>query len=487
MRQPPVENFSPFRQMLDGWLWLLDAADRAWDKTFAKWIDKTHQKLQHHDVSETESRFLHGIDTITRSPLPVTSQLLIWTIAGFFLFVLLWSVFSVVDIVSQAPGKSVPSSRIKLIQAPQLAIVDSIHVEEGQAVKKGQLLVKLDRQTLASEQRDAEAKVKQLQARMARLEALIVAAADNSKPVSSALTEQAEGISEKRLMEDGWSRYQSDRNNILNQQDRRQASMKRIETDIDRLKRLIPFSVKRFTRNNRLYKKGGVTLEELDTSREALIDRRASLAVLEQELNEAQTELNQSEFELSSHREQFINEQSIQRVETEQLLAAAQEQLVRTKVQIDQFELRAPVAGVVKDISVATRGGVVQPAETVMQIVPENVPLEVEAKVLNRDIGFVSKGQKVTVKVDTFNFTKYGSINGTIKHLAQDATEDETLGPVYLALVELEQDTLKIGDRVANIVPGMTMTVDIHVGTRRLIEYVLNPILRYQDEVMRER
>jgi hemolysin D len=443
--------------------------------------------LRHTGLRSEESDYMCGVDRIIKAPLPATSQLLIMSFLLLFILVLLWGVFSKVDIVSTAQGKSVTSSRIQLIQSPQLAIVERIFVKEGQHVMKGQLLVKLDRKQLDSQQRDAYAKVSQFKAKRQRIRALISAAKQKIAPVYPLEADSPEEIRESHLMLDSWATYRSKLASNTNHHDGRLAVVNRIKADINRLNKLIPFSRKKVRRNQQLYKKGGINLNELELSKESLIDRQSSLKVFKQELNEALAELSQSSHDVNAFTEQFINNLSLEMVDVEQTLLSAEEESIRASVQINQFNLSAPVAGIVKDIMVNTEGGVVQPAEILMQIIPENVPLEVEAKILNRDIGFVHQGQNVKVKVDTFNFTKYGAIEGIIKHLAQDTTEDEELGPVYLALVELERDTVKVGERTARLVPGMTMAVDIYVGQRRIIEYILNPVLRYQDEVMRER
>jgi HlyD family type I secretion membrane fusion protein len=122
-----------------------------------------------------------------------------------------------------------------------------------------------------------------------------------------------------------------------------------------------------------------------------------------------------------------------------------------------------------------------------MLIGPEDRPLEVEAKILNRDIGFIEPGQLVEIKVETFEFTKYGSIPGTISKIANDVTMDEQLGPVYRALIEMERDTISVGNKPIRLMPGMSVTVDVNIGERRLIEYILTPVLRYKNESLRER
>lgn len=451
-------------------------------KNFLRLFDFNASNLQ-----SKEAAYLQGVDAITQAPIPLASQRLIVSFFVILLLVLIWAIFSHIDIVSTAQGKSVSSSRIQLIQAPQLAVVDGIYVREGDHVKKGQLLVRLDKKQQDSAHHDAQLSVWQLEAKKRRIIALLKTAQQPFEPDYGLPIETAEQKLELALMRDSWAVYQSELSSMNNQQESRAAAVQRIEASISRLNKLIPFSRKSYERKRRLHKKGGISRTELDADQEALVDRESTLVVSASQLNEAKAALSQSQHEVDAYRERFINNLSIELLETEQLLGNAKGALVRASLALAQFELLAPVTGVIKDVTVNTPGGVVEAAEVLMQLIPEGVPLEVEAKILNRDIGFVRKGQKVEVKVDTFNFTKYGAISGTIKHLAQDATEDEKLGAVYRALIVLDEDTIQVGERAAKLVPGMTMTVDIHVGQRRLIEYILNPVLRYQNEVMRER
>lgn len=442
-------------------------------------------KKRHHN--QTEARYLRGVDAVIKAPIPKSSQYLI---ICFFLFIIAsvsWASYSQVDIVSSAMGKSVPSSRIQLIQAPQLALIESIYVKEGQRVKKGELLVKLDGKRIDSEYRDVKSQLLQLTAKKERIETLVFTI-NNHIPLSQELEpDNAIEKMEYYLLHDTWTLYQSELTSMSHKISSKQASLGRISADIKRLKNLIPFSQKTLQRSTKLFHQGGLSLEKLDISREALIERKSSLNVLKKQKSEAWAELSQAKQEHIAFTDNFINDLSLERVETEQALQNIKEQVLRADMQMNQFDLRAPVAGIAKDVSISTLGGVVQAAETLMKIVPENVPLEIEAKILNRDIGFIYEGQTGKVKIDTFNFTKYGAISGVIRYLAQDTSDDEQLGPVYLAIIELEKDTIQIGNRMAKLVPGMTMTVDIHVGKRTLIEYILNPVLRYQNEVMRER
>ena len=170
--------------------------------------------------------------------------------------------------------------------------------------------------------------------------------------------------------------------------------------------------------------------------------------------------------------------------------------------------LTAPVDGVVQQLAVHTVGGIVTPAQALAVVVPADSHIEIEAMVSNRDIGFVHAGQEAEIKIDTFSFTRYGLLNGKVLSVSQDAitrdkpqdksdaktpgaesTSSEPKGQEmnYAARVSLDRTQMQVEDRLVNLSPGMAVTVEIKTGTRRIISYLLSPVLRYKQEVLRER
>jgi hemolysin D len=193
---------------------------------------------------------------------------------------------------------------------------------------------------------------------------------------------------------------------------------------------------------------------------------------------------------------------------TEQKIASLQEQLVQAGQRLRLQTLIAPVDGTVQQLAIHTEGGVVTPAQVLLAIVPAGSPLEIEANISNRDIGFVYPGQEAAVKVDTFNFTKYGLLSGRVETVSQDAVmrarptddstsrqtgaESETSEPkgqelVYVARIKLDQTHMNVDGKEVNLTPGMAVTAEIKTGERRLIEYLLSPLARHSQQALRER
>ena len=184
---------------------------------------------------------------------------------------------------------------------------------------------------------------------------------------------------------------------------------------------------------------------------------------------------------------EFRHRAAASRVEALGRMAQARLELRGASLRTERSRLRAPVDGTVQQLAVHTVGGVVRTAEPLMVVVPRGVALEVEANVLNRDIGFVEVGQPVEVKVEAFPFTRYGLIDGEVVHLSADAVVDENLGPVYPMKVRLAAERIRVADRWVALGPGMTVAAEVKTGKRRAIEFFLAPLLRYRSEALRER
>ncbi|MGI9354125.1 MAG: HlyD family type I secretion periplasmic adaptor subunit, partial [Rhizobiaceae bacterium] len=168
-------------------------------------------------------------------------------------------------------------------------------------------------------------------------------------------------------------------------------------------------------------------------------------------------------------------------------IAKLEQQLIREERRMHDRQLRAPVTGTVFGLSVHTVGGVVTTKDVILQIVPQNAKLEIEATILNKDIGFIKEGQEVEIKIDTFPFTRYGLIAGKVDHVWRDAIVDEKQGLIYKAEIALSDTRVRVGKQWVPLVPGMSVQAEVKTGTRRAITFFLSPFLKYRDEALRER
>jgi hemolysin D len=312
------------------------------------------------------------------------------------------------------------------------------------------------------------------------------------------------GVSCESCGDDDRTRHRARLAGLDKQRAQREAERATVAAEIGRLNAVIPVLRERVAMRRTLYEKEyGSKLTWLEVQQE-LIEREQQLAVQRSRQAEADAALAAV---IESRRQveaEFRRVLLGEFTQAEQKAAALAQELVKAAQRTALQVLRAPVDGVVQQLQVHTIGGVVTPAERLMVLVPAETRLEVEATVQNRDIGFVAPGQAAEIKIDTFNFTKYGLIRGEVVLVSRDAVGRDRPGDVsdprategaaidgqnasYAARISLHQGWMQIEDRRIELCPGMAVTAEIKTGSRKLIEYVLSPLMRYRQETGRER
>ncbi|MEW6645849.1 MAG: HlyD family type I secretion periplasmic adaptor subunit [Pseudomonadota bacterium] len=442
-------------------------------------------RITHH-LYEPEYR--PGIQGILESH----PRALVWavpvTINVLVIVLILWLAFSHIDVISPAQGRIIPNSRMQLIQSKEIGVVEAILVKDGDHVQQGQLLLQL-RGT------DAQADVGRLQNAVYTLRAkrMRLSALENYLTSGKASLGGAEDIpdeylqQERSLLERERASYDGQYRGLKSKLESAQAERNGLKAEITRLEKLIPYAETRRDRNKSLAEQGLLSRNEYDVAMEDLISKEEDLRIKRHAFDKTESEIRMVRAELSGLSDNFRRDIADQRIRTEQELTAGEAELSKALSELSARYLVAPLGGIVHNMAVHTPGGVVQSGQVLMQIVPENSPLEVEAKVLNRDVGFVTPGQKVKVKLDAFPFTRYGYVEGVIKRVEQASVLDEKLGDVYPAVIELADNQIKADGRWIGLRAGMTCVVDVRVGERRVIEYLLSPFFRYKDEALRER
>lgn len=211
-----------------------------------------------------------------------------------------------------------------------------------------------------------------------------------------------------------------------------------------------------------------------------LATQRSRLAEIKAALREAQGQRSNS---IAEMRRQMLDAQA----EGELKSASLQQELIKAESRQRLMRVVAPIDGTVQQLAVNTIGGVVTPAQALMLLVPLNSPIEVDARLENKDIGFVKTGQDVEVKVETFPFTRYGTIKGKVINISQDAVNDDKQGLVFLARIKLEKKAIQVDQKSVPLSPGMIVTAEIKTGRRKVIDYLLSPLMQHANESMRER
>jgi hemolysin D len=390
------------------------------------------------------------------------------------------------DVVITAQGRVIPSGKSKVVQPLEAGVVRAIHVKDGQQVKAGEVLVELDTTTTAADRDRLQRELWEAEADVARVAATLsgrpTLALGGQVPREIAANQQS--MLASRIAEHG-SRTASLQADIA----RRQAERETVAATISQLRLSLPLVKKKFEMREDLARTGHITEAGLIESRLELINQEKELSVQESRLKEAEAGLNAARQQLAQAEAEFRSRTNGELMEVTKRREGANQELIKASQRRELQILRSPIDGVVQQLAVATIGGVVTQAQPLMTIVPENAPLEVEAQVMNRDIGHVKVGQRVINKVETFDFTRYGYIEGTVLWAGTDAVNDPRLGPVYPVRIKLNasETPSTVNGRKGTVTAGMNVTSDVRTDERRLISYFLAPLLRYRQEALRER
>ena len=450
--------------------------------------------------SHSEREFLPAALEIIETPASPAGRSIAGAIIAFFVLALIWAVLGWVDIVATAPGKIVPTGRSKVIQPLDSGIVHAIHVQNGQMVKAGDLLIELDPTESEADRNRLAGELLAARLEAARLEAMLSGAPDPSATfVAPPGTDPAQVALSRQLVGSAMAEFWAKLAGLDQQAAQHEANRVAVAATIEKLNSVLPLLREQLAMRKVFYERNvGSKLDYLD-AQERVFEMERDLAVQRSRLSEAQAAAA-ADAELRRETEAERRRSWLAALADAQVkVQALVQDFVKADERMRRQVLSAPIDGVVQQLAVHTIGGVVKPADTLLVLVPTDSGLEIEAVIANADIGFVHPGQSAKIKVDTFTFTRYGLIDGKLLSVSPDSTPQEagasdapdprsrSREPGFTARVGLDRTSMKIGDQVVPLRPGMAVTVEVNTGERRIIDYLLSPLLRYTQESMRER
>lgn len=438
--------------------------------------------------SADELAFLPAHLELTDTPVSPASRWIMRAIMGFFCVALLWACIGKLDVVAVAPGKTVVSTRTKVIQPLEAGVVKRILVQDGQTVNAGDVLIELDATVAAADHEKAGEALTAAKLAELRLQALADAFSDNHPPQLAANPglPEAHYRAEQQLTLSQYEAFRARRGNLHANLQQRQAELATTQSVIGPLQESAGIAAARATDYARLLEGKYVGRHDYLLREQERITAERDVATQRRRVVELQSAIEAARQEL-----RMLGSDAMQ--QTLDGLRQAGEQVaqyapdVAKAAQRDSLtQLRAPVAGTVQQLVVHTVGGVVTPAQPLLVIVPSGEGLEVEATILNKDIGFVRPGQQATVKVETFPYTRYGHLGGEVVSVSHDAALDEHLGLVFPARVRLKSSSLLVDGINIELKPGMALSVEIKTGKRKIIDYFLSPLKIRISEALRE-
>jgi hemolysin D len=456
-----------------------------------------------------EMAFLPAALEIVETPPSPAGRAVGAVIIAIFCLSLIWACLGRIDIVASAVGKIVTNGRAKIIQPFETGVIRAIRVQDGQSVKVGDALIELDPTINEAERDHLLGDLIASQLDIARLRAGLAEGSDPVAEFNPPQDARPELVAmQRRFLVDQAAEHRAKLAAARYQIQQKEAEASTIEATINKLETIIPVLQQRADIRKELFEhQTGSKITYLEDLR-VLLDSKQELEVQKSRLVEARAALAAVTESRAQIDAEYRRNLSSDLAEAERKAAGLGKDLdkinKRTRLQV----LTSPVDGVVQQLAVHTVGGVVTPAQALLVVVPSDSPLEIEATVSNRDVGFVHQGQQAEIKVDTFNFTRYGLLSGKVLGVSRDsvtrdkpqnktgqaiqgaeATSSEPPGQElsYVARISLNRAQMQIDNGLVDLLPGMAVTAEIKTGSRRIISYLLSPLLRYGQESLRER
>lgn len=467
---------------------------REWRQWFRDLITlwRSRDKLADRNFSADLKSFLPPALEIIETPPHPAAGWLLRIIMAIVVVALVWSILGKVNVISVAEGKIVPAGKVKIIQPYGHSKISAIRVTEGQMVEVGQVLIEFERTQseaevikLTTEKSIAEAKRNRRQAMIKLLQAKSEQPVENEAVINHPAIKG--DLDNGLLLLDEYNTTIYQRQSLEYRIKERRAELANCVVKIAQYTVNTPLAKKRLDSLKSLYDKKMSGLNDYMSAEVYYNEQIYGLEAEKQRFEQITAAILSAEKELAVQVAQSLVTAKEELIEQNRQLETIDQELVKANDILDKQVLYSPVKGSVKGLQTNTIGGMVESNQVLMEIVPFGETLEVEAFLSNQDIGYVKAGQSAEVKIATYPFTKYGVINAIVDHVAEDATVDEKMGLIYRVRLTLERNTIVVNKREEPLVPGMAVSAEISTDKRRLIEFVLAPLLRMKDESLRER
>lgn len=414
-------------------------------------------------------------------------QLLVWMIFLCLAAVVVWAYLAVLDEVVRGSGKVIPSSQVQVVQNLEGGIIEQIEVVEGELVAPGQILLTIDDTRFDSSLQENRVRSLSLQAKLARLQA----EAEGLDSMPEAPAESGKGMpliyeQERQLFAERRSELDANHRILGQQVAQKKHAIAEMSARRSRLSRSLQFTERELKVTRPLRDQGAVSEVEILRLQRQVNDLRGELDETKLAILGAGAELEEAEQRQIELDAGFRKEVRVELNEVSAELNAFNASNVALEDRVRRTQVRSPIRGVVKSLSVRTVGGVVQPGMDLVEIVPVGESLLVEAKVNPRDIAFLRPELPAKVKLTAYDFAIYGGLEAQVEHISADTFLEENGDPYYLVRVRTTEPTLVRGGKPFSIIPGMTAEVDILVGEKTVLSYLLKPVLRARENALRE-
>jgi membrane fusion protein, adhesin transport system len=439
------------------------------------------------EVDEDDLSYASSASAAILHQTPRGGQQLLWAIMIFVVVMVTWAYFANVDEFTRGEGQVIPSQYIQMVQNLEGGIVDEVFVREGQSVKRGEPLLRLDDKRFSSSLRETEVNQTQLKTKSLRLKA---EAAGDAFPESELLAANIPKniiVAEKALYIARAQELSTSNQIIVQQIAQKRQELSEWQAKAKQLNRSYRLLKNELDLTTPLVAQGAVSEVEVLRLRRQVNDIQGEMNAAELTIPRIESSLNESENKLSAAESAFRSRSQAEYSEVKAELDRLQESSQAIVDQVDRTLVRSPVAGTIKQLFVKTLGGVIQPGRDLVAIVPTEDKLRVEARVSPADIAFLHPNQKAIIKFTAYDFSIHGGLEGEVVNISPDTIVDEEGNSFYIVQIETEKSFLGNEVNPLPIIAGMTVSVDILTGKKTILDYILKPILKTKQLALRER
>nr|WP_255475131.1 HlyD family type I secretion periplasmic adaptor subunit [Pseudocitrobacter sp. 73] len=418
---------------------------------------------------------------------PRVVRITLWAILAFFVVMLTWAALADIDEVTRGDGRAIPSSRLQKVQNLEGGIVSEVFVHEGEIVKAGAPLLRLDDTRFRSNAGESEADRLALEARVQRLTAQL--ADKETLELPPEITQKSPDIAngEMELFTSVKQRIQSEIGGLNEQLVQKKQELLDYQAKASQTRRSLGLLQQEISMSEPLVAKGAISKVEILRLRRSEVDTRGQLESVTLAIPRAQAAIKEIENKIGETRDRYRSEALSQLNEARTDLSKTQASGKAIEDRVNRTLVTSPVRGIVQQLMVNTIGGVIQPGSDLVEIVPLDDTLLIETKIRPQDIAFLHPGQEAMVKFTAYDYTIYGGLKATLEQISPDTVTDKDGKSFYIVRLRTEKNHLGSDQKPLLIIPGMVASVDIITGRKTILAYLLKPILRAKAEAFRER
>ena len=444
------------------------------------------KEMNQKKLSTRDYEFMHSLSAAVLEVAPTRLRVVLYFWLGAIVLFLLWANFAYIDEIARGQGEVIPSGENQMIQNLEGGIVEEILVQEGESVKKGQVLIKIDNQKSVSSYSSNEIKAEALKAQILRLKAestgqkfmvppdlkkRLAQFIDNEKSLYNTNKQQLN--SKLNALREKLSQKKQELAEAYSQRDHLEASYSMISREVRMTKPMVAKGVRSKIDFLKLQREANEISSKYDAAKK-------SIPRLKSAIKEVQSNIKEVKLNFQSEAKSKMNEAVAEFKSLQVTSTALEDQVTRTIV-------KSPMKGIVQKLYVHTVGGVIQPGEDIMEIVPSDETLLVKVRIKPKDIAFIYLGQRAIVKFTAYDFSIYGGLEGKVVLISPDSIKDDEGNVFYEVRIKTDKNYIGRHGKKLKIIPGMTTSVDIITGQKTVLDYILKPILKTKQYTFTER